>query len=297
MDPTQYFAASQVVIVAGKGGVGKTTVAAAAALVAADEGRQVLAVEVDGTGALRRLLDCERARSRPMPSGRRGEGLLVASIDPSDALTSYLSDHGLGRLGGRLAKTGMLDLLATATPGIRDLVVLGRLRQLAEQHPDHLLIVDAPAAGHALAFLRTPRNVLDTVDDGRLADQAQQGLNFLSDHDRCSVTLVTLPQETPISELVETAFAIEDELGVALGPVIVNAVEQPLDPVRPADEAGATAHDFFAERIAAEKAQLERLAADLPLPWLALPRQAGPVDVGDRLDAVAASLRDHEVHR
>ena len=292
MDPTQFLAASQVVIVAGKGGVGKTTVTAAAALAAADEGREVLAVEVDGTGALRRLLGCEPGNRSIMPSGRRPDSIQVAAVDPTTALAHYLADHGLGRLSNRLAKTGMLDLIATATPGVRDLVVLGRIRQLAERHPDHLVLVDAPAAGHALAFLRTPRDMLDTVDDGRLADQARQGLDFLSDHDRCSVTLVTLPQATPVSELVETAFAIEDELGVALGPVVVNAVEQPVDEQAPSDPVGSIAHAFFSERIAAETHQLERMAADLPLPWAALPRQAGPVDVDDRLEAVAAAFAE-----
>ena len=291
MITTQFVAASQVVIVAGKGGVGKTSVAAAAALATADEGQEVLAVAVDGTGALQRLLGCSRGMTR---SPLRPDAISVMAIDPTQALADYLADHGLGRLGSRLARTGMLDLLATATPGIRDLVVLGRLRQLAEKHPDTKVIVDAPAAGHALAFLRTPRDMLDTVDGGRLADQARQGLAFLSDHAQTSVSLVTLPQETPVNELVETAFAIEDELGVALGPVIVNAVERPLsDPAPPssADSATAAAHWFFTARIAAETNQLDRMATELPLPWFALDRAPGPIDSRERLEALARSLR------
>jgi len=288
---TQFVAASQVVIVAGKGGVGKTTVSAAAALATADEGQEVLAVEVDGTGALRRLLGCPDAGPEPVPCPLRPTSVSVASIDPSTALSGYLADHGLGRLGGRLARTGMLDLVATATPGIRDLVVLGRLRQLADHYPDKIVIVDAPAAGHALAFLRTPRDILDTVDGGRIADQAQLGVEFLADHDRSSVTLVTLPQETPINELVETAFAIEDELGVALGPVIVNSVEPPLTESAPVDEVGLAAHEFFTHRAAAEAVQLVRMETELPLPWFALARADGPIDRQVRLEQLARSLR------
>ncbi len=265
MVSTKFIADSQVVIVAGKGGVGKTTIAGAAALAAADEGRDVLIVEVDGSRATRRLLTVPDAGVEPMPSPTHGDRLMVAAIDPTEALALYLEEHGLGRFGGRLARSGTLELVATATPGIPDLVLLGRLRQLADRHSDRLVIVDGPAAGHAIALLSTPADIIDAVDSGRIRDQAEASLAFLSDQGRVAVNLVTLPQTTPVNETIEAAFTIEERLGVKLGPMVVNMVEPDL-PESGSDNPRSESARFLADRISSEAAEIERLLAELPLP-------------------------------
>ena len=89
-------------------------------------------------------------------------------------------------------------------------------------------MVDAPAAGHAITFLLSARGLLDAVRVGPIHKQASDVVELLSDPTRCQVMLVTLPEETPVNELIDTAFAIEDRAGVALGPVVVNACFAPL---------------------------------------------------------------------
>ncbi|MCP3939344.1 MAG: ArsA family ATPase [Actinomycetia bacterium] len=282
---------SQVVIIAGKGGVGKTTIAGAVALAAADTGRDVLIVEVDGSRATRRLLSVPDAGVEPMPSPSYGERLMVAAIDPTEALALYLEEHGLGRFGSRLARSGTLELIATATPGIPDLVLLGRLRQLADQHSDRLVIVDGPAAGHAIALLSTPADIIDAVDTGRIRDQAEASLAFLSDQDRVTVNLVTLPQTTPVNETIEAAFTIEERLGVRLGPMIVNMVEPELPDSGSYGSRSSSAR-FLAERISSEGAEIERLRAELPLPHLITSRLDVAPSGPDELAPLVAALME-----
>jgi len=275
VNQSNLFAESRVVVVAGKGGVGKTTLTAAAALAFAQTGRRVLAVEVDGTGALARLLALERPSSYPQPSPVMDEEAVhVLAIDPEPALATYLMDHGLGRLGSRLARSGMLALVATATPGIRDLVVLGRLRQLAELDDFDVVLVDAPAAGHAVSFLRTPSDMLRTAKSGPIRSQAQASWDFLTSEAMVSVALVTTPQATPIRELTETAYSIEEDLSVNLGPVLINAVEPPVDIGLDVelDTSDREARTYLRARIKAEARNIRSLTDQLALPSVKLPR-------------------------
>ena len=111
---------------------------------------------------------------------------------------------------------------------MKDILVLGKVKSLDESRAADLIIVDAPAAGHAISFLLSPRGLLDAVRVGPISKQASDVVALLSDPARCQVMLVTLPEETPVSEAIETAFAIEDRAGVALGPVVVNQCFEPL---------------------------------------------------------------------
>lgn len=279
-----------VTIVAGKGGVGKTTVTAAMALAASRAGLNVLIVEVDGKSGLSSLfghpgLDYDDA---VLLAGGAGNGEVRArTLTPDTALVEYLEDHGLKRISNRLAQTGALDMVATATPGIKDVLVLGKVKQLERSGAADLILIDAPAAGHAITFLRSARGLLDAVRVGPIETQAQDVLDLITDPARCQVMLVTLPEETPVNEVIETAFSLEDQVGVALGPVVVNGTY----PQRPgldvpttaaADRAGVTlertlagelrhAVQFYEGRRALQVEQLERLAKELPLTQLILP--------------------------
>src|SRR5439155_1700853 len=117
-----------------------------------------------------------------------------------------------------------LDVVATAVPGMKDILVLGKVKQLEREGVADLILIDAPAAGHAISFLLSPRGLLDAVRVGAVRRQAEEVIELLSDPSRCRVMLVTLPEETPVNELVDTAFALEDRVGVKLGPVVVNGV-------------------------------------------------------------------------
>ncbi len=257
-------AASNLVIVAGKGGVGKTTVTAVLARAAADRGQRVLVVELDGKPVLDELLP----------------DLDVRHISASDALEEYLLEHGFKRIAKRLAATGVIDVVGTAAPGIDDLVVLGKIKQLERSGEWDLIVVDGPAAGHAITFLTSAAGLLDAVRSGPVRSQAEEVLAMLADPERCEVILVTLPEATPVNELIETAYAIEERVGVKLGPVVVNQVD-PADPPPEPDEVDfgrATAQvadaraaaRFRLERLGVQRSELARLAASVPLPQVHL---------------------------
>ena len=152
----------------------------------------------------------------------------------------------MSRVAKRLVSSGAIDTLATAAPGIKDILVLGKVKQLERDEAADLIVLDAPAAGHAITFLRSARGLLDAVRVGPIHTQAAEVMELLTDPERCQVVLVTLPEETPVNELVETAYSLEDQVGVALGPVVVNGLypDRPgldVDPEAAAAEAGVDA--------------------------------------------------------
>jgi anion-transporting ArsA/GET3 family ATPase len=314
VDPEQFFAASRLVIVAGKGGVGKTTVSATLARAAALAGLSTLVVEVEGKSGLPGMfgqgeLGYDEVVLSP-GGGPDGAGDVRARTLTADtALLEYLQDHGLSRISKRLVSTGALDVVATAAPGIKDILLLGKVKQLERTGQADLIVLDAPAAGHAITFLQSARSLLDTVSVGPINAQARDVLDLLEDHDRCQVVLVTIPEETPVNEAVETAFSLEDRVGIGLGPVVVNGVYPPVDGlstdpadvVAAAEEAGvalrageaeelAAAAGFRLDRAALHAEQVGRLEAQLPLPQLRLPflftTDIGPAE----LDVLARAL-------
>lgn len=262
MDSLQFFGAARLVIVAGKGGVGKTTVTAVLAHAAAHRGLRVLAVELEGKPILADLL--------------AGTPVEVLTITASEALAEYLDAHGLKRVSKRLATSGIIDVVATAAPGIDDIVVLGKLKQLERSEAYDLIVVDGPAAGRAITFLLAARGLLDTVRGGPIRTQAQDVLDMFNDPQRCQVLLVTLPETTPINELIETAYLVEEKVGVQLGPVIVNGVDlgEPvtLDNGSKVDPALRDAAEFRNQRRANQRAELDRLANDLAITQMVLPQ-------------------------
>ena len=280
---------------------------------AAVEGLTTLIVEVEGKSGLSALFGREPLTYDEVvlaagggPSG--AADVRGRTITPDDALLEYLEDHGLRRVSKRLVSSGALDVVATAAPGIKDILILGKIKQLERGGAADLIVLDAPAAGHAITFLMSARGLLDAVTMGPIHTQAREVLELLTDAERCQVMLVTLPEETPVNELVDTAFALEDRVGVSLGPVVVNGLYPPVpgldeDPEALAAAAGVTLRTGEAEalrdaarfrlaRRALHEEQLGRLADRLPLPQLHLPfvfRPAlGPADV----DELAAALRE-----
>jgi anion-transporting ArsA/GET3 family ATPase len=311
LDPARFFAASRLVIVAGKGGVGKTVVSATLARAAARVGLSALVIEVEGKSGLATMYGQSQLEYEQVTlsagGGPAGEGEVRArTLTPDEALLDYLRDHGLSRISKRLVSSGALDVVATAAPGIKDILILGKVKQLERLGEADLLILDAPAAGHAITFLQAARVLLDTVRVGPINAQAKEVLEMLTDHERCRVILVTLPEETPVNELVDTAFSLEDRVGVGLGPVVVNGLYDDIAGVGADPAAAAVAADtslregeadalraaaaFRADRTALQVEQLSRLAAQLPLEQIRLPfvftTEIGPVELdllADRL--------------
>jgi len=307
MDVGEFCAQSHVLVIAGKGGVGKTTMAAAVARMAADAGKTVLIVELEGksgiTAAFGRRGDLGYEDEELWAgTGDSGAGAVRARrLTPDDALIEYLEDHGLKRVSKRLARSGLLDVVATAIPGIRDVLVLGKVKQLERAEVADLIVVDAPATGHAVTFLTSASGMVDAARGGPLRTQAQDVVELLSDPARCRVLLVTVPEELPVSETIETAYTLEDKAGVQLGPVIVNACDpEPVGLDRPAAEVLAAARASGTAEAGAETIspghlaaldearlfrlarhevsaeQVERLLRELPLPHLIVPTLDAP---------------------
>jgi len=310
LDPASFTPPARVTIVAGKGGVGKTTVSAALARLAARSGLTTLIVEVEGKSSLPALFGSAAPLTYQevvlLAAGEAGPGsaeVRARTLTPDDALVEYLEDHGMRRISKRLISTGTLDVVATAVPGIKDILVLGKVKQLEQLsaaggagQPD-FIVVDAPAAGHAVTFLASAYGLLDAAAVGPIRTQALDVIALLGDPARCQVMLVTLPEETPVNEAVDTAFHLEDRAGVQLAPIVVNGMWPHLD--LPPDVAAALGHsgpgldpatidrltqaaDFRRQRQELQDAQVARLAEMLPLPQLQLPfmftTELGPDD-------------------
>jgi anion-transporting ArsA/GET3 family ATPase len=296
VDVVPLLSAAKVTVVAGKGGVGKTTVTALLARAAADAGRRVIAVELDGKPTLAELV---------------GDVPLLALSAPL-ALEEYLREHGFGRVAKRLAASGVIDVVSTAAPGIDDLVVLGKIKQLERSGDWDTIVVDGPAAGHAVTLLTSPAGLRDAVSSGPVRAQAEDVLAMLGDAGRCQVALVTLAETTPVNETIETAFRIEDRVGVKLTSVFVNAVDAGaagadrdlpitveriestiarLDVDAGTAAALGSAALFRAERRRVQQAALDQLEHSLPLDQLHVPYVPG------RLDGAAVALLARDVRR
>ena len=292
-NPLQSLTATHVVVVAGKGGVGKTTVTAVLARAAAAEGRRVLVAELDGKPTLDALLP-----------RREGSLIDVEHLSASDLLAEYLDDHGFKRIAKRLNRTGVIDMVATAAPGIADVIVLGKIKQFERSGEYDLIVVDGPAAGHAVTFLTSAAGLGDAARGGPVKQQADDVLELLSDPQRCMAVLVTLPETTPVNETIETAYSLEEVVGVRLGPLVVNGVDVGVDlPDGPAVEAALdriddeavraslrSAADFRRGRRAMEAGALERLRTELPVGQVVLPAVATAGLAADDIDELARAL-------
>ena len=235
----------------------------------------MLVVELDGKDTLGRLLP----------------GAEVLQLSASAALAEYLNTHGLSRVTKRLASSGIIDVVATASPGIDDIVVLGKIRQLEQGGMYDLIVIDGPAAGHAITFLMAAKSLLTSVRGGPIAGQAIEVAAMLADPARCQVVLVTLPETTPINEAVETAYALEERVGVHLAPIVVNAVDSGIGLHADAAPEGSPLR-LAAEFRNARRRLHEAACCDLG-DMLALRQLILPIVAGSHLDAASIeSLAD-----
>jgi anion-transporting ArsA/GET3 family ATPase len=211
----------------GKGGVGKSTVAAATALLASNIGKRVLLVEVDAKGDVPAQFE-----QRPVGFTPREvhPGVLAMAMDTEAALQEYLKLNlrvpVLGRVGP-LAKA--LDFVASAAPGVKEILTIGKIcwevREAIEGRSDiDLVVVDATATGHIVAQLGAPAGIRELVDVGPVRTQTQWLSEMLEDPAITAVNIVTTPEEMPVAETIELVGRLRTELSVPLGTVVVNRV-------------------------------------------------------------------------
>jgi anion-transporting ArsA/GET3 family ATPase len=216
----------RLVFVTGKGGVGKSTVAIALGLLAARQGLRTIVAELASQDRIQGLFDAEREQFREV---ELEPGLFTISIDPQQAMEEYLSVKA-GALGQALGSTRLFQAFAMATPGMRELLSIGKVWELAQLDrrtrgaaPYDLVIVDAPATGHGVGLLRTPRTFADIARVGPIAHQGRTIAATIADPGFTGVIAVATPEEMPVNETLTLADELaRDELVLDL--VIVNAV-------------------------------------------------------------------------
>jgi anion-transporting ArsA/GET3 family ATPase len=208
----------RLVFVTGKGGVGKTTVAACLARVAARRGKRVIVCEV-AAGETRH----DEIEVAPR--------IHSIAVDPEHAMREYLTDQVGGALSKVMTSSRVFTYLAAAAPGLRELLTIGKVWDLAQldkrrtgDTPYDLVILDAPATGHALGMLRTPRTFRDAARVGPISRQAGIIDGFLTDPALTGIVAVAAPEEMPVNETIEFIAALGEEMQLAPDAVVVNGV-------------------------------------------------------------------------
>jgi hypothetical protein len=296
----------RLVVVTGKGGTGRSTVAAALSLLAARAGKRVLVAEVNAVERVAPLLGAPPAgatirEARP--------GIFTVNVTPPAALREYgLQVIRIQALYDAVFENRVVRHFLRVVPGLGELVMLGKIlheaRAEARGRPRwDQVIIDAPATGHAVQLLRVPGAMLGMVPPGPLRNDAQWMQAWLVDPALTTAVLVTLPEEMPVAEAIELDGQLRQRVGLAPAALLVNAMPEPrftaaqadrlvplasaAEPVGPA----ANAARLHAVRTAAARRELERLRAALRLPTALLPLVAsvgwGPAEVERIADALA----------
>jgi anion-transporting ArsA/GET3 family ATPase len=212
----------KLVFVTGKGGVGKTTIAAALAWLAADRGKKTLVCEIDAKGDLAQFYETGPTRFEEREVAPR---LWAMSMDTEASLKQYLSLQlklPLVAKVGPLAK--MFDFVASAAPGVREIVTVGKLCwEVRERHYD-LIVVDASASGHIVGQLAAPQAINQLVQVGLVRQQTGWMLDILGDPAVTGLVIVATPAEMPVSETLDLTERIRTETNVDLAAVVVNRV-------------------------------------------------------------------------
>lgn len=224
----------RLIVVTGKGGVGKTTIAGAVGLAAARRGARTLVLDLTGASArLMRLFNGSVARAQPAPADqdlplRLAESLWSASIDPDKALLDWMGSLG-GRVPARLlASKASFQYFAAAAPGAKELVCILKVCELAglmeqAQRSFDVVVLDAPATGHALAMLSAPQTFASIARVGPIAVQAQRVQEILKDPACTGYLAVAMASEMAVSETLELQQELSEQLGVQLVDVVMNA--------------------------------------------------------------------------
>jgi anion-transporting ArsA/GET3 family ATPase len=301
----------RLIFVTGKGGVGKSTVATALGLLAARSGLRTVVVELAAQDRVRLALAGDDGEI--FVEQELAPGLFTISIDPQHAMDEYLRVK-IGPMGHVLGSSKLFQAFAMATPGMRELLTVGKVWELAQFErrthgaaPYDFVVVDAPASGHGLSILRTPRTFAEIARVGPIAHQGKTIAATIADRAFTAVIAVARPEEMPVTETLILRDALVSD-GLALHSVIVNAVyprrfdaddvealeHAGPDDLAPAAHAAIRAALSQRARAVNQQRQLDRLAAGLEerlieLPFVFADHLERP-DLERLADALAAGL-------
>jgi anion-transporting ArsA/GET3 family ATPase len=300
----------RLVVVTGKGGVGKSTVALALGLAAARAGKRTILCEVASQEHLSHVFERAEVGFREV---EMVENLWAISIDPDESMREYvLLQLKVKAMRDLLFRSKLFNYLAAATPGLRELVTIGKIWELAlddrkvrSGHHYDLVIVDAPATGHGVGFLQTPRTFAEVARVGPIRHQAETLDAFIRDPERTGVAVVALPEEMPVNETAQLERDLGTEVGIGVDRIFCNGVY----PQRFSDEeieriTALTEGDLSeaargacraalteSARAADQRGQLERLRATTKAPVTELPflfePRVGAEEIEELVPAVA----------
>lgn len=288
------------VIVSGKGGVGRSTVAAALGYAAAKAGLRVCVVQLNTRDELGRIFGVNADGYAPVPLAP-GLPLFGCNLHPQDALREYgqmkLHFRTLHKL---VFENDVMQRLMRMIPGMNELVLLGKAWHMeAVEKGAHgrpawdMLVIDAPATGHGVSLLRLPQTILAAVPVGPMADDARQMQALLEDPLRTALHVVTLPQDLPATEALELCAEARQKLGVPTGALFINQVLPELldahqrralgrvqadSPLMTDALTAVQAHGHWRD---AQTVQIRRLQVSSPLPVVELPHLFAPIGAGE----------------
>ena len=219
----------RLVFVTGKGGVGKSTVSIALGLAAARAGKRTIVCEVSSQENASRVFHKGAVGFNEV---RVAENLWAISIDPDESMREYLLlQLKVRAMRDLLMRSRIFNYLAAATPGLKELVTIGKVWELAQPQRKvkkareyDLVIVDAPATGHGVGFLQTPRTFAGIARVGPMHSQATELDRYITDHATTGVAIVALPEEMPVNESASLEETLTDEVGIAVDRVYMNAM-------------------------------------------------------------------------
>jgi anion-transporting ArsA/GET3 family ATPase len=303
-DPCHGLLERRIVFMLGKGGVGRSTVAAALGLLAARRGLRTVVVEVSGRGDVPRLF------GRPCAEGVETElapGLWTLTVEPRQALDEYLRDQLPGRLLAEMIEaSGATGYVAAATPGLRELLTVGKIWELAQDQRRpagadryDVVIVDAPATGHGLALLQAPRTFSKAAQIGPIARQGAIIAETLDDRRHTAMVAVATPEQAAVDELLELRRRLARELDAVLANGVVPArfserdarlLRVAYDRVQPRRTLRRALAAALAEeaRCREQSTQLARLPEAVELPLIAAP-EISAAELETLADALAVA--------
>jgi anion-transporting ArsA/GET3 family ATPase len=237
----------QLIIVTGKGGVGKSTVALAIGMAAAEAGKRTILCEVSAQEGLSRVFHRAEVGFNEV---QMADNLWAISIDPDESMREYvLLQLKVRAARDLLFRSKMFNYLAAATPGLRELVTIGKIWELSQADRKvksgrkyDVVVVDAPATGHGVGFLQTPRTFANVARVGPIAAQAETLDAFITNQKRTGVAIVALPEEMPVNETAMLERDLTEKVGASVDRIYMNG----LYPER-FDEADAERIDAAAE--------------------------------------------------